>query len=57
MSRFLAGLGTALITGGITRLFTASEPWWLTVGGITALVVWFGVQALDVIADALDDLL
>ncbi|MFE2712300.1 hypothetical protein ACFXKI_09985 [Streptomyces mirabilis] len=56
MSRFLAGLGAALITGGITRLFTAAEPWWLTVGGITALVVWFGGDAFDAIADALDDL-
>lgn len=56
MSRFLAGLGAALITGAITRLFTASEPWWLTVGGITALVIWFGVEAFGVIADALDDI-
>lgn len=56
MSRFLAGLGAALITGGITRLFTAAEPWWLTVGGITALICWFGAQALEVIAGALADL-
>ncbi|MEV6833545.1 hypothetical protein AB0N17_03275 [Streptomyces sp. NPDC051133] len=56
MSRFLAGLGAALITGGITRLFTAAEPWWLAVGGVTALICWFGAGALDVIADALDDL-
>lgn len=56
MSRFLAGLGAALITGGITRLITAAEPWWLAVGGITALIVWFGAQALDAITDILDDL-
>ncbi|NUQ97874.1 MAG: hypothetical protein HOY79_15405 [Streptomyces sp.] len=56
MSRFLAGLGAGLITGGITRLFTAAEPWWLAVGGITALVCWFGVEAIDVIADAFEDL-
>lgn len=55
MSRFLAGLGAACITGGVTRLFTAAVPWWLTVGGFTALTVWFGVQTLDVLADILDD--
>ena len=57
MSRFLAGLGAALITGGITRLFTAAEPWWLAVGGLTALICWFGAEAVDVIADILGDLI
>ncbi|WP_439947239.1 hypothetical protein [Streptomyces sp. BBFR109] len=57
MNRLIAGLGAGLITGGITRLVTASEPWWLAVGGITALVVWFGPAAFDVIADAIDDLI
>ncbi|NUQ95354.1 MAG: hypothetical protein HOY79_01890 [Streptomyces sp.] len=56
MSRFLAGLGAALIVGGITRLFTAAEPWWLTIGAVTALICWFGTEAIDVITDALDDL-
>lgn len=56
MTRFLAGLGAALITGGITRLITAAEPWWLTVGGVTALICWFGAEAIDVITDALTDL-
>lgn len=56
MPRFLAGLGAALITGGITRLFTASMPWLLLIGGCTAVVVWFGTAAAEVIADSLDDL-
>ncbi|MFJ6540573.1 hypothetical protein ACIQMP_07995 [Streptomyces sp. NPDC091385] len=55
MSRFLAGVAAGLITGGITRLFTVAEPWWLTVGGLTALTVWFGANALDVIVDILID--
>lgn len=57
MTRFLAGLGAALIAGGVTRLFTAAEPWWLTVAGITALACWFGAEAVDVIADLISDLL
>ena len=56
MTRFLAGLGTALIAGGITRLFTASTPWLLLVGGCTAVVVWFGQQGVDLVSDLLDDL-
>ncbi|MFF0790408.1 hypothetical protein [Streptomyces spiralis] len=56
MTRFLAGLGAGLITGGITRLFTAAAPWWLTVGGLTALAVWLGTNAVDVVDDVLDDL-
>lgn len=56
MRRFLAGLGAALVTGAITRAFTASEPWWLLVGGVTALIVWFGAEAFGVIADAVADL-
>ncbi|MGV9427135.1 hypothetical protein ACWDO7_22965 [Streptomyces sp. NPDC003656] len=56
MSRFLTGVAAGLITAGITRLFTAAEPWWLTIGGFTALAVWFGADALDVIVDILTDL-
>ncbi|MFD7996880.1 hypothetical protein [Streptomyces mexicanus] len=56
MSRFLTGLGFGLVVGGITRLITAAEPWWLLAGALAACLVWFGAQALDLIADALDDL-
>jgi hypothetical protein len=56
MARFLAGLGFACITGGLTALVTRTEPWWLIVAGVTAVVVWFGRRAVEAVADALDDL-
>ncbi len=56
MTRVLAGLGAALIAGGLTRLITASEPWWLGIGIATAVIVWFGQAGVELVSDLLDDL-
>ncbi|MFJ8345101.1 hypothetical protein ACIQ9J_01735 [Streptomyces sp. NPDC094153] len=55
MTRFLAGLGFACITGALTYLITQSEPWWLLVGACTAVLVWTGTRAVKGLADAVDD--
>ncbi|MFF7142316.1 hypothetical protein ACFZB5_13840 [Streptomyces nodosus] len=55
MSRFLAGLGFACITGALTYLITRSEPWWLLVAACTAVAVWCGRRVLEAIGGLLDD--
>ena len=56
MTRFLAGLGFGCITGALTYLMDQAEPWWLLVGACTAVLVWTGRGALEVLSDLIDDL-
>lgn len=57
MIRFLAGLGAGLVAAAVTSFFTASVPWLLAIGGGVAVVVWFGVRALEAATDLIDGLL
>lgn len=55
-TRLLAGLGAGCVTGAITFLMDQTGPWWLVVGGCTAVLVWTGRAALEVLGDLIDAL-
>lgn len=57
MIRFFAGLGAGLAAAAVTSFFTYSTPWLLAIGAAIAVVVWFGVRAIEAAADLIDDLL